>query len=169
MRGPSPIRSSLLTNAPDAVGVTIMLIDTKMDHGPILAQKKITPQQWPLPGRELDALLIERGAQLLAETVPQYIDGTLKPKEQEHDQATYCKMFSKEDARIDLNGDPHVNLFKIAAYDEWPGAYTFIERSEKQVRVKIVSAHIESNTLVLDRIVPEGKSEMNYSDFIRAQ
>ncbi len=167
LRGPSPMRSALLTNAPDAVGVTVMLIDSKMDHGPLLAQKKVSTPTWPIPGRELDALLIQQGSHFLAETFTQYIKGNITPQEQNHDDATYCKMFEKTDALINLNDDAQLNLQKICAYDEWPGAYTFVERGGKQLRIKIISAHVEHGLLVLDRVIPEGKKEMNYSDFMR--
>lgn len=167
MRGPSPIRSAILTNARDAVGVSVMIIDSKMDHGPLLAQKHIATTSWPIRGHELDRLLIAEGAQLLAETFPKYIRGEITPREQDHEAATYCKMFEKTDAEIDLTADAYSNLLKICAYDEWPGAYAFFEHSGKKVRLKIVSAHIEEGALVLDRVIPEGKKEMNYADFVR--
>jgi methionyl-tRNA formyltransferase len=168
MRGPSPMRSAILTNARDAVGVSVMIIDSKMDHGPLLAQQSIVTESWPLPGRTLDALLIAAGAQLLAETFPKYVRGEILPIEQNHEAATYCKMFEKTDAEIDLTADARTNLFKICAYDEWPGAYTFVERAGKKIRLKIVSAHIAGDTLVLDRVIPEGKKEMLYADFVRS-
>ncbi len=167
MRGPSPMRSSILTDARAAVGVSVMIIDSKMDHGPLLAQQSITTEHWPIPGRELDAMLIKAGAQLLAETFPKYIRDEIEPTQQNHEAATYCKMFEKTDAEIDLTADAYTNLLKICAYDEWPGAYTFVERAGKRVRLKIISAHIEGSTLVLDRVIPEGKKEMSYSDFVR--
>lgn len=167
MRGPSPIRSAILTDAKDAVGVSVMIIDSKMDHGPLLAQKHVETMLWPIPGRELDALLIEQGALLLAETFPKYVHGEIKPTEQDHDAATYCKMFEKTDAEINLADDAHTNLLKICAYDEWPGAYTFVNHGDKKIRIKIIAAHVEGNTLVLDRVVPEGKKEMSYADFMR--
>lgn len=167
LRGPSPMRSAILTDARDAVGITIMLIDSKMDHGPVLAQKQVIPPTWPLSGRELDALLIHTGAQFLAETFPKYVAGAITPQEQNHDEATYCKMFEKTDALIDLSTDAKTNLLKICAYDEWPGAYTFVERAGKRIRIKIISAHIDDDKLLLERVVPEGKKEMSYADFMR--
>lgn len=168
LRGPSPIRSAILTDAREHVGVTIMLIDSEMDHGPILAQKKVELSEWPMQGRLLDAQLIEAGAPLLADTFDAYMNEALSPREQNHAEATYCAMFEKDDALIDLNAPARENLLKICAYDEWPSAFTFIERGGKKVRIKIVSAHIENDVLVLDTVIPEGKKEMLFSDFMRS-
>jgi len=49
----------------------------------------------------------------------------------------------------------------------WPGTYFFATQNGKQIRVKIVDASYENNTLTLKRVVPEGKKEMNYEDFVR--
>ncbi|HEY4488633.1 MAG TPA: methionyl-tRNA formyltransferase, partial [Candidatus Paceibacterota bacterium] len=46
LRGPSPIRSAILNDERE-VGVSIIRIDEKMDHGPIVAQKKIAVPEWP--------------------------------------------------------------------------------------------------------------------------
>lgn len=167
LRGPSPIRSALLQDM-RTTGVSIMLLDEKMDHGPLLAQKTVAVAPWPQPGRKLDALLAEEGAQLLAEILPAFVADTLQPHEQDHAQATFCKMIKKDDALIDLAGNAYENLLKICAYDGWPGAFTYFVRNGAQIRVKIDAAHIDGNELVLDVVVPEGKPSMPYADFLRS-
>lgn len=166
LRGPSPIRSAILTDEKNT-GISVMLLDEKMDHGPILAQKKITVPEWPPRGRELDALLAAEGGKLVAEILPLWLKDEVTPQEQNHDVATYCQMFSKEDGLLDLTGDPHKNLLKIRAFDGWPGTYTFMEKNNKNVRVQILDAHIVNGKLVIDRVKPEGKKEMSYADFAR--
>lgn len=174
LRGPSPIRSAILTNQRDAVGVTVMLIDEKMDHGPILAQRDIALPQWPVMGRELDVLLAEAGGQLLAETLPRYVSGEITPQQQDHTQATYCKFIEKSHAEIDLTDTSpqaaYTNYLKICAYDGWPSAYTYVEKNGMRVRIKIVSAHLEDNTtrLVIDKCIPEGKKEVSWADFTQS-
>ena len=73
----------------------------------------------------------------------------------------------KEDGQIDLSGDTEMNYKKIRAYDEWPGAYFFTERSGKKMRVRITDAEYTNNELKITRVVPEGKKEMSYEDFLR--
>ncbi len=170
LRGPSPIRSAILTDEKNT-GVTLMLLDEKMDHGPLLAQKKVPLDQnslsWPPRGRDLDALLAREGGKLVAEILPLWLRGDIEPQEQNHDVATYTQMLSKGDGLLDFDADPYENLLKIRAFDGWPGTYTFMQKNGKSVRVQILEAHIENGRLVPDRIKPEGKTEMAFSDFAR--
>jgi methionyl-tRNA formyltransferase len=167
LRGPSPIRSAILEDA-KVVGVSIMILDDKMDHGPLIGQKNVAVPDWPPKGRDLDALLSREGAALLAEVLPKYLSGKIAPEEQDHSQATYCKIFLKEEGEIDLSDDAYQNLLKIRAYDGWPGAFAFFDRNGQKIRVVIVEAHLEGSKLVLDAVKPEGKSTMPYEDFLRS-
>ena len=116
LRGPSPIRSAIL-NDDKVIGVSIMLLDEKMDHGPILAQEKVVPPEWPMRGRDLDALLSSAGAKLLAKTLPLWLGGDIEPQEQDHSAATICKMFTEDMAALDLADEALHNLLKIRAFD----------------------------------------------------
>lgn len=164
-RGPSPVRTAILNDS-KTTGVTVMKIDEKMDHGPILMQETYTPPVWPPNAQELDSYLFSLGGILLAEVLPKYISGEVVPYEQDHSKATYCKLFTKEDGLLNLVDDPYTNLLKIHAYSGWPNAYFFTERDGKDVRVNVISAHIEDGSLVIDEVIPEGKSKMKYSEFI---
>jgi methionyl-tRNA formyltransferase len=168
-RGPSPIRSAILANERET-GVTIMLMDEELDHGPIVAQAKIvlTPEDWPPRATMFEALMAHAGGELLAETIPLWLEGKITPEEQNHSQATFSKKIAKEDGKLDLAGDPYQNLLKIRAYDGWPGAYFIHERNGKQIRVKITDAKLAPDgTLHILRVIPEGKKEMRYEDFLR--
>ncbi|MDR3571394.1 MAG: methionyl-tRNA formyltransferase [Candidatus Pacebacteria bacterium] len=167
LRGASPMRSAILTDERET-GVSVMLLDEQMDHGPLLAQKKILVEPWPPRGRELDERLAHEGGKLLAQVLPLWIEGAIQPQEQNHDLATYCVRFSKEDGLLDLNDDPHKNLLKIRAFDGWPGTYAFFERSGKKIRVQILDAHIKDNALAIDLVKPEGKREMSYEAFLNS-
>lgn len=167
LRGPSPIRSAILENEKET-GVSIMLLDAEMDHGPILAQEKVTLPEWPPRAYELEHLLATRGGEMLAETLPKWVAGEITATEQDHSKATFCRMLKKTDGLVDLNDDPYKNLLKIRALEGWPGAYTFFERNGTRLRVQLIEAHIENDALVLDTVKPEGKNVMKYSDFARS-
>ncbi len=167
LRGPSPIRSAILTDE-KKTGVTVMLLDEKMDHGPIIAQKTVAVEEWPPRGRTLDSVLAETGGKLLADILIPWMNGEIEAHEQNHDLATYCQQFSKEDGLLDLSEDPYHNLLKIRAFDGWPGTYTFFKRpgvSNETLRLKIITAHIEHGKLVLDIVKPEGRGDMSYAQF----
>ena len=162
-RGPSPVRSAILQDV-KTTGVSVMLIDKKMDHGPVLVQEEYTPEIWPPNARDLDNYLFTRGGALLAEILPQYLTGDVFLKEQNHDEATYCKLFTKEDGLLNLDDDPYQNLLKIHAYAGWPGTFFF----SNDVRITVTQAHIENDALVLDEVIPEGKKKMSYETYLQS-
>lgn len=168
LRGPSPVRTAIL-NDDKTVGVTVMEIDEEMDHGPILLQETYTPPTWPPDAEELDTYLFTRGGALLAEVLPEYTQGNAVLQEQDHEAATYSRLFKKEDGCIDLHDDPYQNLLKIHAYTGWPGTHFHITKNGDRVRLKIVEARLTSDgRLVFERVVPEGKKEMSYVEFLQS-
>lgn len=174
LRGPSPIRTAILENVPDAVGVSVMLLDEDMDHGPILSQSpcEAIKDMWPVPGPQLDQLLTLEGATLLCKTIPNWVNKTIEPQVQNHEEATYTKKFTKGSGELKLDpqklpsGDTAFDyLLKIYAFAESPGTY-FMHQGK---RVKITTAHLsEQKTLVIDRVIPEGKSEMDFTSYLQS-
>ncbi len=166
LRGPSPIKSAILDE--NETGVTIIRLDEEMDHGPIVSQKKIEVTSWPPYEEDLRNDLARFGANMLADILPDWISGKISETPQVHETATFCHKINKEDAEINLSENPLKNLRKIRAFHVWPGAYFYRTNSlgEKR-RIIVKKARIENNELVLETVVPEGKKEMSYSDFIR--
>ncbi len=174
-RGCNPIREAILADDKDTIGVTVMQLDAKMDHGPIVAQMPmdITPENWPIPGRELDLALAHMGGALLAATIPLWVAGKITPLEQDHNQATFTKKMTKADGELKL--DPHnlpigdtayQTLLKIRAYDGFPG--TFFMHQGK--RIKITKASLSSDgSLVIEKIIPEGKAETSFETWVARQ
>jgi methionyl-tRNA formyltransferase len=163
LRGPSPIQSAILEE--DETGVTIMRLDNKMDEGPIVAQKKVTITDWPPYANELEDVLAHEGGKLLVEMIPDWIVGKIKEKIQDESLATYCKKIDKNDALINLDDPATENLKKIRGYAGWPNAYTHFNHLGKNLRLIIKRARIENGKLILERVIPEGKKEMDFEDF----
>lgn len=164
-RGPSPIESVILSED-TATGVSIILLDSEVDHGPILAMRERVCAPWPPKASVLRNDLAHFGGSLLAEVLPEWLAG-LTPTPQDHTRATFTKKIQKKDAFLDFSDSPIMNLKKIRAYDEWPGAFYFEEINGKRLRIRVTDAHIENGALVLDTIIPEGKKEMRAEDFFR--
>jgi methionyl-tRNA formyltransferase len=164
-RGSSPIESAILSDEPHT-GVSIMLLDEEMDHGPVITQRERIIKDWPPKGSLLTRDLAHFGGALLAEIIPEWLSG-LKAGPQDHSKATFTKKITKEDGLIDLADDPVKNLKKVRALDEWPGTYTFVPHEGKSIRLKILDAKIEEGKFVPTRVIPEGKKEMDYQDFLR--
>lgn len=165
LRGPSPIRSAILGDARDAVGVSVMLLDNQVDHGPIVAQARVELPEWPVRGAVLDELLFREGGRLLAEALPLWLKGEITPEEQDHTQATYSRKFVKTDGELDLAGDAYQNYLKYCAMDGWPGTFFFIEQEGVRTRVKITEATYTDGVFKILAVIPEGKKEMPYEVF----
>ena len=100
-RGASPIQTALL-NGDDKTGVTIMLMDEKMDHGSIVSSVKVSSIK-DKKFTELHDKLAKFGAELLIKTIPDYLSGKIIPVEQEHEKATFCKIIKKQNGEINWN------------------------------------------------------------------
>lgn len=167
LRGASPIRSTLLSDL-SACGVTIMQMDRELDHGPILFQQPVELPR-PVPGRELDRTLSLIAGDLLVHVTRELVAGTITPTPQNHEAATFCTKISKEMAELSLDpyhlpsGDEAFLLYRtICAFDGWPEAF-FIHDGK---RFKIKAAELtEGGTLRITRIVPEGKTETDFTAY----
>ena len=174
LRGASPIRTAILEDRLEDVGVTVMLMDEEMDHGPILEQTTVAIEEsaWPLRGPVLDDLLAAAGGELLAEVIPAWLDGALSPQEQEHELATYTKRFTKEDANINLDptdlpsGDAaYQALCRIRAFAGIGDAYF----EYQDVRVKIKEAELANDgTLRLLTVTPAGKAPLPFAQYLQS-
>jgi len=136
LRGASPVQSAILWGL-KKTGVTIMKMDEGMDTGPILTQVEIELDKKETTPT-LRAKMLDSGLKLLLETIPGYVDGTIKPKEQTG-EATYTKMIMKEDGKIDFNKSAGEEERKLRAFNEWPGVFCFWEGK----RIKFLDVNYE--------------------------
>lgn len=172
LRGASPIRSAILQNIRET-GVTVMVLDKELDHGPIVAQMKtnIAPEHWPVSGTTLDEGMANQGGALLASIIPDFVDGKITPVEQNHAEATFCTKITKDMSQLEINpnelptGATAYNaLLKIRAFAGWPE--TFFKHEGKRIKIKN-AALTADGTLMITRIIPEGKNEMDWSNYFK--
>ncbi len=156
-RGASPIQSAIL-NGDTETGVTIMLIDKEVDHGAIVAQEKLT-----LNGEEtfesLRDTLAKLGAELFTKILPDWVDGKIEAKEQNHTEATFTKKITKQDGEIKLTDDPILNYRKYRALSPKPGVY-FFDPTGKRVIIK--KAELKNSQYTPLRVIPEGEKEQDW-------
>ncbi|MBU1091989.1 methionyl-tRNA formyltransferase [Patescibacteria group bacterium] len=161
LRGPSPIQTAIL-NGEKETGVTIMLMNEKMDEGPILAQQELRIKIQDLGFKKLEEELAKLGGKLLIETIPKWIDGKITPQPQDHNQATYSKLIKKSDGEINWNEPAEKIYNKICAFTPWPSAYYF----ENGKRVIITKTKLDKDgKLKILRVKPEGRNEMDFIDY----
>ena len=146
-RGASPIQSVIL-NGEIETGVCLMIMDAEMDHGPIIAKSKIKNQKSKITYTELAKKLSDLGANLLIKTLPDWIEGKIKAREQNHNQATFCKIIKKEDGKIQWNKSAEEIERMIRALSPWPGTYTEFQNSKSKVQnnLKILNAETLNET-----------------------
>ena len=163
-RGASPLETSIL-NGDKETGVTIMLVDAKMDHGPVVATEKIELND-RYNFEQLRDELAKKGAELIANILPDYLTGKITPQEQDHDQATVTKKFTKENGCLDPQSPALARYRKILALNPWPGTYLDYPGPKGKIRLIIKQAYLEEDKLVYDRVVPEGRKEMDWKSFL---
>ena len=184
-RGPSPIQAFILSGE-KKTGVTIMLMDDKIDHGQILLQKEFearstkfeirnkfqiqNSENLKLNAKQLEEKLAELGGQMLVDTIPKWISGEIKAVEQDHSQATFTKKINKEDGLVDLEKDnPEIIYRKFLAFQPWPGVYYFTQKNNQKFRVIITDMEMsESGQLKIKKVKPESKKEMEYEKFMKS-
>jgi methionyl-tRNA formyltransferase len=160
-RGASPVETALL-NGDTVTGVAIQKMVAALDAGDILALEEV-PIEPTETTRELRPRLVTIGANLLADILPEFEAGTLTEIPQDSTLATRCKKIKKESGLLDLSGDARENWNKYRAYAESPGTYFFIQKDDRQMRVKIVTATFENGTFKPLRVIPEGKNERDFA------
>lgn len=139
-RGPSPIQYAIL-NGDKKTGVTIILIDEKTDHGPILSQREIIIDE-DEAGKTLYEKLADLGARLLLETIFQVERGLLKARPQDEEKAIYSKILSREDGKINWRKTAEDIERQIRAFELWPESFTFWQSTRKMLKIKILKARI---------------------------
>ncbi|MFH0755586.1 MAG: methionyl-tRNA formyltransferase [bacterium] len=202
-RGPSPLQEQILNNE-KKIGVSIILIDEQIDHGAIIAQKRVEIKNWPVGFFSLQEILAKEGSKLLVEILSDWIKEKLKIQIQNDNEATFTKKIEKEDGLIVFNNKKpqnkadlisvaqqswlrgtaqtnvekeieYKNYLKILAFEEWPKTYFERQKKDsknnnigiqKKIRVIIKKAIWKNNMLEIQRVIPEGKKEMDYSSFL---
>ena len=139
-RGAAPIQWAIADGEPET-GVTIMRMDAGLDTGPMLTMRR-TPILPTDNSQILHDRLAQLGAELLLETIPDYISGKILPQSQPAEGCTYAAKIKKEDGQIDWNSPAQKIWNRLRAFTPWPGAFTFLQAGPKQQLLKIWRAEV---------------------------
>lgn len=182
-RGPSPIQSQILDGVEDG-GITFILMDEKMDHGPILFHEKFRFSQQD----NFDTLsrsMFQKASKLISEVIIGHINSSIIPQPQDDTKATFCKMIKKDDGYFDIENLPagrQAPLFyqkldkMIRAYYPWPTAWTKWEnkivkflpaRNATPARIAASAADWHSVAGGPNQMIQmEGKNPVSLKDFL---
>ncbi len=183
-RGATPIQTALL-DGKDVTGVTIMLLDEELDHGPIIAQSSFSIYEEETYVT-LEAKLGRLGAELLTKNIKPWLESTISATAQDHSKATFCSKIAKQDGLIDWTS-PAKNISNMwRAYAKWPGVYTHFK--EKLLKLSDIREADQTNkppgtvfvdssenlyvacgdgSILVDRLQLSGKKNLPATDFLR--
>jgi len=136
-RGAAPIQWALLNGDPET-GVTLMKMDAGMDTGPVIAFAR-TPIDFDDNAETVHDRLALKGASLLVEKLPDYLNGSLKPVPQP-EGATLARKITKEDGRLNWNEPAPALWNRVRALTPWPGTFAFMPAEPKPQLLKVWKA-----------------------------
>ena len=183
-RGASPISAAILHGDAET-GVTIMLVDETEDTGDILRQRATAIDPTEHAGRLSDRLA-DMGAELLLETIPEWLEGSVTPVAQQAEQATRARRVRKQQGRIDWTASAEQIARQVRAYTPWPGASTQLGRTAIRITEAVdgegeatdspgtimsaghnITVSAGSGVLDIVRIQRSGKRELSAEEFVR--
>lgn len=121
-RGPAPVHWAILRGEVET-GVTTFLLEEGVDTGPILLQRRcpIGPEE---TAGELQERLMHLGARLVLETIEGLEAGTLRPRPQPQEGASYAPKVNRQMAQVPWHEPAQVVHNWIRGLSPHPGAWT---------------------------------------------
>lgn len=184
-RGASVLQAPIMNGETES-GVTIMVMDEKLDTGPLLSQARYTLKDTETAD-SLGMALAELGVRTLPETLFKYVRGHLTPQAQNNDLATYVGRLEKKDGILDwTKSATDIERF-VRAMTSWPSAWTWINGKQLKV-LEVDRSFIDLNTykpgktfvynsnlavqcgqqaIIIRRLQLEGKKAMTSEEFMR--
>ena len=180
-RGAAPINAAIL-HGDEETGVTIMKMDIGLDTGPILTKRSIRLTRDDTAGSVTETLS-HLGADLLIETLPDYLSGKITPQPQPEQGATYAPMLKKEEGKLDFTRDVHELERQVRAFNPWPGAFmdfdgallkihkTHVEQGNASTGQRLIvkdqpAVGARGGLLILEEVQPAGKKSMSGKSFL---
>jgi len=155
-RGAAPIQWAIAGGETET-GVTIMKMDAGLDTGPIVSQRRtaILPED---NSATLHDRLARLGAELLAQTIPDFVAGKTRPVPQPAGGVSHAPKIKKEDGRIDWNLPAKTIWNRLRAFMPWPGAFMFLAGEPKSHLLKIWKAETVEQSGTTGEILSANKS-----------
>ncbi len=150
-RGAAPIQRAILAGDRET-GITIMQMDAGLDTGAILLQSAV-PIGEQTTARELHDQLATLGGQLMRQALDRLAAGTLSPRPQPAEGATYAAKLDRDEGRLDFRLSAVALARAVRALNPWPG--TWFETAGERLKVlaaAVVSASGEPGVVIDDEL-----------------
>ena len=153
-RGASPIQRAIL-EGDSRTGVSIMRIEQRLDSGPVYEQRSVEISAHETAGMLHDRLALS-GAELLIDTLPGILDGSLRPTVQDAAAATYAAKISKAEAALDWDHAADALARRVRAFNPWPICFATLSDG-RRLRIHEAEAVGAPAEAVPGRILAAGK------------
>jgi methionyl-tRNA formyltransferase len=148
-RGAAPIARAILAGDGET-GVTIMKMDERLDHGPVLAMRATAIGEHE-DAVALTSRLAELGAELLVKTLENLDE--VREVEQDHARANLAPKLTKEEGELEWSLGAREIDRRVRGLQPWPGATLPTARG----RVKVLEGHVEGERYVPDLVQLPGR------------
>ena len=118
-RGAAPINWAVI-DGQQQTGVCVIGLAQKMDAGPVYAEASVKIDPLETAG-ELHDRLAELGPGVVGKVVDDLANGTLDPKEQDHDKATKAPKMSKAIGTVEFGQPSEAVRSRVHGLTPWPG------------------------------------------------
>ena len=189
-RGACPINAAIL-NGDAVTGVTFMRMDVGLDTGPIYRTEPLEILPCETTG-QLERRLGVLAAKDVAEVIWKVSRENLPCQPQGPATTANVRKIAKNDGQIQWNQDAFRIVNMVRAYLPWPKAFTFIPVPTGRRRIQITQASAEPHVLGaeeipgtvlpdrkilrvlcgngilrIEKLTPEGRTEMSAEEFLR--
>lgn len=123
LRGAAPINWSII-NGDEVTGITTMYMDIGLDTGDMILKKEVRIGK-DTNAQELHDELSTIGAELLVKTLDYISSGKALRIKQNHEEATYAPILTKNTGMIDWSWDSSKIYNLIRGTYPWPGAFSY--------------------------------------------
>ncbi len=165
-RGAAPVETAL-AHGEITTGVSLQYMQRELDAGDIIATIPVKIELIDT-AQTLFKKLIPAGTKLLRDSIQAIASGAVVAIAQDAAKATYAPKIKKEAGLITMQWGALALWNQYRAYGKRPGTYFYAIRNEKRIRAKVCNATYENDSFFIQRIVPEGKKEQSYEEFLRA-
>ena len=179
-RGAAPIEHAILSGD-EKTGVSIFLLEEKLDAGPIIATQEININK-NIDKEDLTSELNILGTVLLINTLPDLLDNKISVQKQDETFATYAKKITPELRRINFNNEVNTVYNQIRAFAPKPSAWLAVNNERFNIikcSMKICEAEASTimngqfhigckNGIIIPEIIQrEGKKSMKIGEFLK--
>ncbi len=131
LRGAAPINWAVI-NGDKVTGLTVMLMNERMDAGDILGQHSITIGAEET-AEEVRERMMTEGPAFLVETLAKFTDGSITPVAQDEKQVTYAAKLDKSLGVIDWQKSAKEINNLVRGLTPWPKAYTSYQGKQLKI------------------------------------